>query len=171
MKEGFARSTLVVLFLTITLISSEAALALSTSNFNCGVWGKRSCELGEWEAFHGGISRCDRGLRCHGGLVKCFAGRGKCYNQEVPPFQRWSNHARTIRDSWAGGAFKQQRELAKYEPLSWTTILSAHNAFNALADSYGFSNQHYSMTVRCADKCKPSMRFCSYLRDYRCNKC
>jgi len=125
--------------------SGETMQALSNDYFDCGVWGKRSCGQLEWEDVKGGIGICDRGLECKGSFLKCQTRNGVCRNSADWP-QRWTQFARDVHDSWAGGAFRQQRELAVFEPLSWTTILTGHNAFNNRADGYPIPNQRYSMT-------------------------
>lgn len=125
--------------------SVEAMQALSSDHFDCGVWDKRSCGQLEWEDVKGGIGICDRGLECKGSFLECQTRNGVCRNSADWP-QRWTQFARDVRDSWAGGAFRQQRELAVNEPLSWTTILTGHNAFNNRADGYLIPNQRYSMT-------------------------
>ena len=124
---------------------TATAPMLSSEHFICGVWGKRSCLQWEWEDVEGGIGICDRGLDCEGNFFQCQSGNGVCRNSDDWP-QRWTQFARDVRDSWEGGAFVQQRELARFEPLSWSTILTGHNAFNNTADGYLFPNQRYSMT-------------------------
>jgi PKD repeat protein len=59
---------------------------------------------------------------------------------------RRQNAALQFQNTWAHWAFTNQRELASREPINWTQMLNAHNAFNNKADGYPVANQRYSMT-------------------------
>ena len=124
-------------FLLLAISIPATSFALETHNFNCGVWGKRCCDWNEWEDQHGGIDECDRGLRCN--------DNDECRN-DTGLTRRWSDYARNLASGWTLKAIEQQKEIARFEPLSWTMILGSHNAFNNYADNYWAPNQKYSMT-------------------------
>jgi hypothetical protein len=129
-------------------VASGPLVGLGSSNFDCGGSGQRTCTaFVDWEFYHGGLSPpkyCDRGLQCEAGLFDvCALGTGKCGNFTRVNF---GGRALQVRQGWAYGALVEQRKIARFEPLNWTAIIGAHNAFNTSADGYAIPNHLYSMT-------------------------
>ncbi len=133
--EGFAQT-------------SVSGANLSSSKFDCGAWGQNNCTKFDWafgNAGFGFAQRCDRGLECRSTDVlglNCSIGEGVCRNDD-----RWQDKARSVKKGWAYNAIVEQRKIARYEPLNWTAMIGAHNAYNNYADGYVIKpNQEYSMT-------------------------
>jgi hypothetical protein len=84
---------------------------------------------------------CDRGLREDLSLNRCVMDTRRLVlegNLSV---------GKAFSLTWLGRALRmQQKELAWYEPLTRMSWVTAHNAFNNVADGYPIPNQYFSLT-------------------------
>ncbi len=100
----------------------------------CGQEGELACPPTTRDFWsNGGVQGCDRGLAPD--------EAGICLND--------TRHL-VVADPWAVEALHFQRELLTDRPINEVVWLSAHNAFNNLADGYVIANHLYSLSDQLA---------------------